>query len=93
LELICADKGAPGGDLKARIKSLGGKIIIPQELLQAMDELRLLGNDAAHVEAKAFAEIDKPHLDVAIEFTKEILKATYQYSTLLGRLQALKKPA
>ena len=57
-----------------------------------MDELRLLGNDAAHVQAKVFADIDKPHLDVAIEFAKEILKATYQYSSLLGKLKALKKP-
>jgi hypothetical protein len=28
---------------------------------------------------------------VGIEFTKEVLKAVYQYSALLGRLRALKK--
>lgn len=93
LELICVDKAAQGGDLKARIQDLGKKIVLPQELLTAMDELRLLGNDAAHVQAKAFADIDKPHLDVAIEFAREILKATYQYASLLEKLKALKKLA
>ena len=58
-----------------------------------MDELRLLGNDAAHIEAKSFAQISKPEIDVAIEFTIELLKALYQYASLLGKMRGLKKPA
>ena len=91
LEEICADKGAKGKDLRARIKALEENIVLPQELWHAMDELRLLGNDAAHVEARTFAAISQDELSVAIEFTKEILKALYQYSDLLGRLRSLKK--
>jgi hypothetical protein len=92
LEDICEDRGAKGGDLKARIKALSSKVIIPQELLDGMDELRILGNDAAHVNAKAYASISDAELRVAIEFAKEILKALYQYAGLLEKLRALKSP-
>ena len=91
LEEICEERGASGKDLKARILDLKTKVILPQELFDAMDELRLLGNDAAHIEAKTFAQISKPELDVAIEFTIELLKALYQYSSLLTRMRGLKK--
>ncbi|MBR9803157.1 DUF4145 domain-containing protein [bacterium] len=90
LEAICNDRGATGNNLKKRIEDLSTKIVLPTELLDAMDELRLLGNDAAHVEANTFANVSKTELDVAIEFTKEIIKGLYQYSDLLGRLRALK---
>lgn len=91
LEEICADRGATGNNLKARVENLGSKIVLPQELLEAMDELRLLGNDAAHLEAKDYEDISDTELNVAIEFTKEILKSLYQYSSLLSKLRALKK--
>lgn len=90
LEEICAEREAQGQTLKARLKDLGSRIVLPKELLDAMDELRLLGNDAAHVKAQTFSKIAKEELDVAIEFTKEILKALYQYSALLERLRQLK---
>jgi len=91
LEEICKDKGATGKNLKEKIKSLSQKIIIPQELISGMDELRLLGNDAAHVEANVFEHIGETELKVAINFTKEIIKAIYQYSSLLAELKELKK--
>ena len=91
LEELCADRQATGKDLKARIADLGTKIVVPKELLDAMDELRILGNDAAHIEAKEYDNISEPEIEVAIEFTKEILKSVYQYSALLDRLRALKK--
>lgn len=91
LELLCAERDAKGDNLKERIHNLGKKIIIPNELMQALDDLRLLGNDAAHLEAKTYDDVGKEEVDVALELAKEILKATYQYSSLLGRLKALKK--
>ena len=57
-----------------------------------MDELRLLGNDAAHIEAKTYGDISEVELGVAIEFTKELLKGIYQYSSLLAKLRNLKTP-
>jgi Domain of unknown function (DUF4145) len=90
IEEICEDKNAKGNNLKEKIANIGKKIIIPQEFIDGMDELRLLGNDAAHIEAKVFVEIGKNELDVAIKFAKELLKAVYQYSSLLNELKGLK---
>lgn len=91
LEEICSNKGATGKDLKARLADLRGKIVVPEELFNAMDELRLLGNDAAHIEAKSYDKISQEEIEVAIEFTKEFLKALYQYGSLLAKLRGLKK--
>ena len=93
LEEICEEKSAQGNNLKARLKDLESKIVLPKELLDAMDELRLLGNDAAHIEATQFDEISSNELEIAIEVTKEIMKGLYQYSSLLGKLRALKTNA
>jgi hypothetical protein len=91
LEEVCAERQAQGKDLKQRITDLRSKIVVPQELLDAMDELRILGNDAAHIEAKEYENISETEVSVAIQFTKEILKSLYQYSSLLSKLRALKK--
>jgi hypothetical protein len=56
-----------------------------------MDELRLLDNDAALIEADVFTEISSQELDVALELTVELLKALYHYSSLLSKMRGLKK--
>jgi hypothetical protein len=91
LEEVCRDKNATGNDLKVRIQALGGSIVVPKELLDAADELRILGNDAAHVEAKAYDSIGKEEATLGIELAKELLKAVYQYASLVSKLKALKK--
>ena len=91
LEEVCADRHANGENLKKRLQDLGKKIFIPKELIEGMDELRLLGNDAAHIESNTFSEIGKLEIEISIEFTKEILKGVYQYEGLLGKLRGLKK--
>jgi hypothetical protein len=90
LEEICIERGATGANLFKKLQDLGGKILIPQELLTGMNELRLLGNDAAHIDAQTFSEIGKEEIEVSLEFSKEILKAVYQYENLLQRLKKLK---
>jgi hypothetical protein len=90
-ELLCADRKAVGANLKERIRDLGKKIILPVDLLDAIDHLRLLGNDAAHLEATTYDDIGKDEVDIAFDLTKEILKATYQYKSLLGRLKSFQK--
>lgn len=92
LEELCKDKNASGKNLKDRIAQLSGTIIVPTGLLTAADELRILGNDAAHIEAKDYDEIGKEEAELAIELAKELLKAVYQYDGLVARLLALKKP-
>lgn len=65
---------------------------MPKELIEAADEVRLLGNDAAHLEARIYDEIGKEEVEAAIDLTKEILKAVYQLSNLVDRLRALRRP-
>lgn len=92
LEELCEDKAAEGKNLKMRIQALSASVIIPSDLLSAADELRILGNDAAHVEAKDYDAIGQQEATLAIELTKELLKAVYQYTNLVQRLRDLKKP-
>lgn len=90
LEELCEANSAKGSSLNARISDLGAKVILPPKLLSGLDDLRLLGNDAAHVESKTYDTIGPREVDIAIRFTKEVLKALYQYSDLLDELQSLK---
>jgi hypothetical protein len=92
LEEMCDERGATGGNLKERIDSLRGKIIIAEGLLQGAHELRFLGNDAAHIEAKIFNGIGPAEAEVGLLLAKELLRATYQSDALVKKLQALKKP-
>jgi Domain of unknown function (DUF4145) len=91
LEELCSDRKATGKNLKDRLRDLGTKIVLPKELLDGLDDLRLLGNDAAHLESQEFNQVGLEEVEIGIEFTKEVLKATYQYSALLDRLRRLKK--
>jgi hypothetical protein len=91
LEELCADKSATGDNLKARILNLKSVAVIPTELLEAADELRILGNDAAHIDARDYDDIGQEESSLAIELAKELLKAVYQYASLVARLQALKR--
>jgi len=92
LEELCEDKRAPGKNLKDRIGALQSTVVLPKELFAALDELRLLGNDAAHIEAKTYDSIGPVEISVAIELTKEILKAVYQLDDLVSRIRSLKRP-
>jgi len=90
LEFLCADKNAKGNNLKERIEALANNVILPPGLLRGLDNLRLLGNDAAHVEATAYAQIGKEEVELAIDVTKEVLKSVYQLDDLVARLERLK---
>jgi hypothetical protein len=91
LEEVCRERGANGANLKQRLETLRHKVVLPQELLDGLDDLRLLGNDAAHIESHQYDKVGQEEVEVGIEITKEVLKAVYQYSSLIGKLQKLKK--
>lgn len=90
LEEVCADREASGNNLRERLENLRGKLPLPPEMFDALHDLRLLGNDAAHIELKDFDAIDKEKVEVALDIGKEILKTAYQYKAIMGRLDALK---
>jgi hypothetical protein len=90
LECVCVEQGAEGKTLEKRIEDLGSRIVLPKGMIAALHNLRLLGNDAVHVEARIYEEIGKREVEVAISVAKTILQATYQMDSLLGELEGLK---
>lgn len=90
VDQICQDKKAEGRDLYDRIEQLKTRIILPPEFFSGMHNLRMLGNDAAHTEAKIFEEIGEDEINISISFTKQIIEAVYQYDELLKKLEELK---
>lgn len=89
IDHICKDKGAEGKDLDKRIEALKDKVTLPPSLFEGMHKLRMLGNDAAHTEAKVFDEIGDKEIEAGIEFAKRITEAVYQYGELLEKLKGL----
>lgn len=92
LEEICEENKVTGANLHQRLASLKNAVVLPQPLFDAMNELKALGNDAAHVEAKEYDNIGSGEAEDSIELAKEILKALYQLEGLIARLQARKAP-
>jgi uncharacterized protein DUF4145 len=93
LEAVCEDQDASGEDLYKRIENLGKKIVLPKGMIKALHNLRLLGNDAVHVEARVYAEVGKREVEVAVDVAKTILQATYQMDAILDELEGLKVSA
>jgi hypothetical protein len=91
LDETCRDRGATGKNLKDRIAALSDSVVLPEALLDGMDALRLLGNDAAHVESRDYEQVGQEEVEIALDVAKEILKATYQLDSIVGRLTALKR--
>ncbi len=92
MEELCADKQAPGANLKERIAALAKIVMLPETMFKFADELRLLGNDAAHIESKEYDVVGQEEVEVGLELCREVLKAVYQMDNLLHRLNALKRP-
>ena len=65
--------------------------MLPHRLIEGLDKLRLLGNDATHVESKIYGKIGKKHIEVSMKFLKEVLKATYQHDDLIAELEGLEQ--
>jgi len=93
LEEICADRGAEGKDLKARIDALKDVVILPPDFLTGMHDLRALGNDGAHVELKTFPRVSRKETLTAIQVTKVLLAGVYQFASMMTMMNTLKGSA
>jgi hypothetical protein len=89
LELVCEDHKVTGRDLKQRLDALGGRVVLPKGFADGLDALRFLGNDAAHLEARTYAEVGSEEVTLALDVVKLLLVNLYQTSNVIGRLQAL----
>lgn len=90
IEELCDEQNATGSDLRKRLENLRSKVPMSDALLDGATELRILGNDAAHVVAKEYASIGAEEAELSIEVAKEVLKALYQHHELIERLKKLK---
>ena len=87
---MCGDKNAAGKNLRESVVALGSTIIIPPDLIAAAEVLSLLDDDAEPIEAQLYDAIEEEEVKVALDLTKELLKAVYQYNSLVARLTRLR---
>jgi len=90
LAKLCDEVGIAEGDLSVRLESLGKIIVIPPALLTGLRDLRMVRDAAASSESGIYSAVSRKEVEVGIDCTKTILKALYQYESLVGRLEALK---
>ena len=93
LEELCHEKGitASNLNLKARLDRLGGMVPLPAGILDALHNLRLLGNDAAHIESQDYVSVGKEEVELAIVVTNNVLQLVYQLPILADKLKAKKR--
>jgi hypothetical protein len=91
IEELCNHQGATGVTLHDRVEALGQKVVLPAPFLAALHDLRLLGNDAAHIEARTFNDVGEAEVRAGIAVARRLLEATYQYDAVMGELAALKR--
>lgn len=91
LEDLCDDKNATGGDLRARLAVLGQNVLVPKDLLDAADELRLLGNDAAHIKAKNYDAIGKDESCARHRVSEGIAESRVSVHELGKQIEGAKK--
>ncbi|WP_246127321.1 DUF4145 domain-containing protein [Embleya hyalina] len=72
VEEICKDQGAQGNNLFAKIKDLGTRGVIAQDLADAFDEARYLGNDSLH-DGLAYAPDEVADVAELIQEATEVL--------------------
>ena len=74
LEALCAEFGATGRNLKEKIEKLSNEEKVDSRLAKWADQLRLLGNDAAHGLA---SDISSEDARDGIHFVEAILENVF----------------
>lgn len=93
MEEICKHQGADGNTLWNRIDKLKTIISMPERLFDGMHELRLLGNDAAHVESTNYNSVGNNEIEASIAVIDAILDYIYKHDIsgqLVEKLKALR---
>jgi Domain of unknown function (DUF4145) len=91
LEELCHERGITAPNLKARLDTLGTTVPLPTVLIDALHDLRLLSNDAAHIESKDYISVGKEEAELSITLTKSVLQTVYQHPILADKLKARKR--
>lgn len=91
LEELCHEKRVKGPNLKARLDALGNMSMLPMVLIDALHDLRLLGNDAAHIESQEYIDVGKEEAELALSVTRSVFQVVYQAPILIDKLKARKR--
>lgn len=90
LEQLCSDRGCrTKNNLKTSVEALCGQVAMPAGMKDALLQVRLLGNDATHVESTEYDDIGQEECEAAFEIIKMLLQLIYQSETILGKLATL----
>ncbi|HEY0010859.1 MAG TPA: DUF4145 domain-containing protein [Candidatus Paceibacterota bacterium] len=92
LQIALRKNGAVGKDLRAEIKDLGDKGILPPVIQDWANELRFLGNDSAHPEAD-LDDLDPASVKEALEFLDYLLRYLYDLPHQIEEYRSKKKKA
>ncbi len=90
LEALCREQGATKGSLKERLVQLGEAGQIDQKLLVWADELRLIGNDAAHDLDVVIEQVDARD---ALDFVEAILMYAFSLNRKFEEFQKRRRAA
>lgn len=90
IENLCNENGAKQGSLSQRIDQLGSLMMLRPELLDALHEIRYLGNDAAHVTAHSFDQIGARESGLGLQIAVYLLEFVYRGVELTAELRALR---
>lgn len=91
VEEACDEQKVDGDNLYHRIEALRERASLPVALIEGLHDLRLLGNDAVHVDLRDFDNVGEVEASLAVDIAKRFLEALYQNEAILGRLSALRK--
>jgi len=84
LEILCKYEKITGKDLFKKIENLGSKNIIPQNLVEMANLIRLLGNDSAHDNN---IDISNPEIELLDEFFISIIEYVYIAPSKINNLK------
>ncbi len=89
LQIALRLNGAAGENLKEEIDNLARKGILPPIMKEWADELRLLGNDSAHPQAKQVQQEPQDVKD-ALEFLDYLLQYLYDLPKQIEKYRSRK---
>lgn len=74
VDALCQEKKAEGKDVYNRLEDLKNKGILPKELWEWGNQLRIFGKKGAHPE---FEELEDSDAEAAVKFLRDLLKYSY----------------
>ncbi len=93
LEQICDDKGANGGNLKDKIKSLYDNRLISPDLFDAFNEIRYFGNYGAHPKDDLLSGVDQSNAQSVLEVTIHVAQHVYEMPAKVRKLKQIRTKA